>query len=137
MPSRSPLIYRSCTGISATKWISQATLESVRVHEMSVDNLTASTQRATETTAVMISKVDDLCHDVAGIESLAAQIQSIRASLDWLESCVNNPDMPLPSSTAASASNSYSSYFPNAFGVGSSRGEKPRIAIQGLVQKKK
>ncbi|KAI9207563.1 uncharacterized protein BJ171DRAFT_493024 [Polychytrium aggregatum] len=68
--------------------ISQLTSESLKVQQLSLENLHQAALASTEETLNLITKVDELSHNMETIGSLAAQIKAIKDQLDWFEAAV-------------------------------------------------
>ncbi|KAJ3127203.1 hypothetical protein HK098_006655 [Nowakowskiella sp. JEL0407] len=69
--------------------MSLSTYQSVHIHAESIQELCNETESATQRALEMINAVDELSHDMNGVMVLSEQIESIRASLEWLESVVD------------------------------------------------
>ncbi|KAI8829494.1 hypothetical protein BC829DRAFT_423944 [Chytridium lagenaria] len=61
------------------------TLQSVNAHGKAATNLSKEMAACTAATVKLITAVDELSHDMEGVQTLSEQIKTIKKSLDWLE----------------------------------------------------
>ncbi|KAJ3197061.1 hypothetical protein HK101_006245 [Irineochytrium annulatum] len=71
--------------VHETSQMTSLTLQSVAAHGKAVDGVTKGVTACTERTLQLIMAVDELSHDMAGVQTLSEQIKTLKGSLDWLE----------------------------------------------------